>query len=161
MKYIGSLISGVWPPRVHSYRDRNLQNIEQHVSCWRFIGISWPDLHGQMKEQRNPTPGSQEKLTMPLCHRTFKSALLKPFQELGTFPGWGADWGGGPGSVRYKPRLSLYGLSIKFSLLQTSTFQYCLASLCIGHRKLTFDNTSSGKHRRKYRRLWTQHDFKV
>ena len=27
--------------------------------------------------------------------------------------------------------------------------------------KLTFDNTSSGKHRRKYRRLWTQHDFKV
>ena len=35
----------------HSYRNKKFHNREQHLSCWRFIGTSWPNLHGQLKNK--------------------------------------------------------------------------------------------------------------
>ena len=36
-----SLFSGLWPLRVHSYRDKKFQNKEWHLFCWRCIGTLW------------------------------------------------------------------------------------------------------------------------
>ena len=41
-----SLFSGLWPLRVHSYRDKKFQNKEWHLFCWRCIGTLWSDQCG-------------------------------------------------------------------------------------------------------------------
>ena len=80
-----SLFSGLWLLRVHSYRDKKLQKREKYLSCWRFAGTLWPDLCGQLQEQRIPAPRSLQQLTTLLPHLAFKNALLKPFEEFFCF----------------------------------------------------------------------------
>ena len=97
-----------------------MQNREWNLFCWRFTGTRWPDLRGQMQEIRILTPRSLQQLTMSLPHLAFESALLKLFGGVLFFFG-------------HEPPVSLCGSAINLSVLQTLTFQYCLASLCAGY----------------------------
>ena len=38
----------------HLYREKMLQNRQKLLSCWGLRGTLWPDLHGQLQEQRIP-----------------------------------------------------------------------------------------------------------
>ena len=50
----------------HSYRARKLQNTGKHLSCWRLTGKPWPELGGQLQEQRASRNLQQPTLTWPL-----------------------------------------------------------------------------------------------
>ena len=64
---------------------------------------------------------------MTLPHLAFKSALLKPFEEFGTF--WARD-----------THLLAWIYDEPFSA-PNSDISVCLASLCIGAHKLMFGNS--------------------
>ena len=105
-----------------------LQNREYHLSCWRFIGTSWPDLCGQLQQQSIPRPSSLQQLTTPLSHLAFKNALVKPFGELSVLGAWTT-----PSPCKAYNKL----LCSKFWCFRF--FFVCLfvlASLCIWHRNL-------------------------
>ena len=55
----------------HSNRDQKFQNRKYHLSCWRFTGTLWPDLGGQLQEQRIPVPKSlpQPAILLPLQYK--------------------------------------------------------------------------------------------
>ena len=62
------------------------------------------------------------QLTTLLPHLSWQRALLKAFGEFGVF--------------KARATSLLSWPSINLSLLQTSTFWYCLTSLCVGHTDL-------------------------
>ena len=73
------------------------------------------------------------QLTTLLPHLSWQRALLKAFGEFGVF--------------KARATCLLSWPSINLSLLQTSTFWYCLTSLCAGHTDLCFGNSLGGLRR--------------